>query len=110
MVQILQRAADSASQISQRFKRLENLNAFKLATEFKLEVYKLITDHPRAERDFKYRGELREAVSSVESNLAEGWRRYRRRDMANFVRIAQASAEEAKVRLRDGIHRLLHRR
>ena len=86
-------------------KRLEDLDAFNLATAFKLAVYKLITDHPKAERDFKYCGELREAVSSSESNLAEGWRRYRRRDMANFVRIALASAEEAKVRLRDGIHR-----
>jgi four helix bundle protein len=86
-------------------KRLEDLDAFNLATAFKLEVYKLITEHPKAERDFKYSGEMREAVSSVESNLAEGWRRYRRRDMANFVRIALASLEEAKVRLRDGIHR-----
>ena len=86
-------------------KRLEDLVAFNLATEFKLEVYKLITEHPRAERDFKYCGELREALSSGESNLAEGWRRYRKRDMANFVRIALASVEEAKVRLRDGIRR-----
>jgi len=86
-------------------KRLEDLDAFNLATAFKLAVYKLITDHPKAERDFKYCGELREALSSGESNLAEGWRRYRKRDMANFVRIALASVEEAKVRLRDGIHR-----
>jgi four helix bundle protein len=84
-------------------KRLEDLDAFNLATAFKLEVYKLITEHPKAERDFKYAGELREAVSSAESNLAEGWRRYRRRDMANLVRIALASVEESKVRLRDGI-------
>jgi four helix bundle protein len=86
-------------------KRLEDLHAFNLATAFKLEVYKLIDEHPNAAADFRYCGELREALSSGESNLAEGWRRYRKRDMANFVRIALASVEEAQVRLRDGIHR-----
>ena len=86
-------------------KRLEDLNAFQLAREFKLEVYRLIRGHPEVKQHFKYCGQLEDALGGVEANLAEGWRRYRKRDMANFVRIALASLEEAKVRLRDGIDR-----
>ena len=86
-------------------KRLEDLEAFKLAVDFKLEVYRLLREHSNAQRDFRFCDQLRDSVSSVEANLAEGWRRFVARDMAQFVRIALASLEEAKVRLRDGIHR-----
>jgi four helix bundle protein len=86
-------------------RRLEDLVAFRLAVEFKLLVYRLLNEHPSAQRDVRYKDQLREAASSVEANLAEGWRRYHARDMAQFVRFALASLEEAKVRIRDGVHR-----
>jgi four helix bundle protein len=86
-------------------KKLEDLMAFKLAVEFKLAVYELLRGHPEAARDARYADQLRDAASSVEANLAEGWRRFAARDMAQFVRIALASLEEAKVRVRDGAHR-----
>jgi four helix bundle protein len=84
---------------------LGELEAYKLAREFKLEVYRLIRNHAPARADFKYCDQLRGSASSVEANLAEGWRRYVARDMAQFVRIALASLEEARVWLRDGIDR-----
>jgi four helix bundle protein len=86
-------------------RRLEDLVAYQLAVEFKLLVYQLIREHPAAQRDVRYCDQLREAASSVEANLAEGWRRYVARDMAQFVRYSLASLEEAKVRIRDGVHR-----
>jgi four helix bundle protein len=86
-------------------RRLEDLVAFRLAVEFKLLVYQLLREHPAAQRDLRYCDQLREAASSVEANLAEGWRRYVARDMGQFVRYALASLEEAKVRVRDGVHR-----
>lgn len=86
-------------------KTLDELIAFQFAREFKLEVYRLLRDHPATERDIRYCSQLREAASGVEANIAEGWRRFMPRDMAQFVRIGLASLEEAKVRLRDGIDR-----
>ncbi len=86
-------------------RRLEDLVAYQLAVEFKLSVYRLIREHQAAQRDLRYCDQLREAASSVEANLAEGWRRYVARDMAQFVRYSLASLEEAKVRVRDGVHR-----
>lgn len=79
--------------------------AYQLAVEFKLLVYRLLREHPAVQRDLGYCDQLRAAASSVEANLAEGWRRYVARDMAQFVRYALASLEEAKVRVRDGVHR-----
>jgi len=86
-------------------RRLADLVAYQLAVEFKLLVYRLLEERPAARRDFRYCDQLRDAASSVESNLAEGWRRYLAGDMAQFVRVALASLEEAKVRLGDGVHR-----
>jgi four helix bundle protein len=85
--------------------RLEDLAAYQLAVEFKLLVYGLLEKRPAAQRDFKYCDQLRDATSGVEGNIAEGWRRYLAGDMAQFVRVALASLEEAKVRLGDGVHR-----
>jgi four helix bundle protein len=84
-------------------KTLQELAAFQLSRRFKLEVYRLFRTHPEARTDLKYLWQLREAVRSGEANVAEGWRRYRARDMARFLRFALASNEEAQVRLRDGI-------
>jgi four helix bundle protein len=86
-------------------KNLDELIAFRLAREFKLEVYRLIRTHPAAERDFRYCSQLRDSASGAEANIAEGWRRCRPREMAQYVRIGLASLEEAKVRLQDGIDR-----
>jgi four helix bundle protein len=48
---------------------------------------------------------LFDAASSIEANLAEGWRRYQTREMGLFVRYALGSAEETKTRVIDGVHR-----
>ena len=86
-------------------KRLEDLVAFKLAVEFKLAVYSLVRDHRNAYLDFRWRSQLFEAAADVESDIAEGWRRFRKRELCQFFRYALASLEEAKRRLIDGVHR-----
>jgi four helix bundle protein len=86
-------------------RKLEEMNAYLLAVDFKLRVYKLIREHPRVERDFRYCAQLRDSASDVEAAIAEGWRRFVAREMAQFLRYALASLEEAKTRLKDGIHR-----
>ena len=86
-------------------KRLEDLIAFQQAVAFKREVYAIVGKHPRADRSFRYRDQLFDAASGVESNIAEGWRRISEPDMIRFFRYATSSLEEARVRLLDGADR-----
>lgn len=86
-------------------KRLEDLVAFKEAGAFKLEVYAIVRSHPAADRDWRYRDQLFDSASSVEANMAEGWRRFGAADMIRFLRYAAGSLDEARARLLDGVAR-----
>jgi four helix bundle protein len=84
---------------------LDKLDAYTLAHEFKLGVYGLFDASKAAQNDFKYRSQVYDAVSSIEANIAEGWKRYGATDMSRFLIYALASLEEAKTRLQDGVDR-----
>jgi four helix bundle protein len=86
-------------------KRLEELVAFQLALEFKRLAYALLERSQEANRDFRFRNQLCDSISSVEANIAEGWRRFAPGEMAQFLRYALGSLEEAKRRIQDGIDR-----
>ena len=86
-------------------KRLEHLAAFQLAVEFKTNIYAIVRQHPEAYRDYRWRSQLFEAAADVESDIAEGWRRFKGKQICQFFNYALASLEEAKRRLIDGIHR-----
>jgi four helix bundle protein len=84
---------------------LDSLQAYLLAVDFKLRVYKLVDEHPEAKRDYLYVRQLFDALGSAEANIAEGWRRWIAGEVTQFLRYSLASLEEAKVRLKDGVHR-----
>ena len=84
---------------------LDSLHAYLLAVDFKLRVYKLVDEHPEAKRDYLYVRQLFDALGSAEANIAEGWRRWIAGEVTQFLRYSLASLEEAKVRLKDGVHR-----
>src|SRR6476646_1104180 len=86
-------------------RHVEDLLAFQLAREFKLEVYRLMRSCPDAAKDFKYRCQLFDSASSVEATLAEGFRRNTPREFSQFIRYSLASLSEARIRLRDGVDR-----
>jgi four helix bundle protein len=86
-------------------KKVDELIAFQLAHEFKLEAYRITGESPEASRDLKFKGQLFEAASGVESCIAEGFRRWLAPEFAQFLRYALASLEESEVRLRDGVDR-----
>jgi four helix bundle protein len=86
-------------------RRVEDLVAFQWAAELKQEVYRLFGESAAAAADFRYRDQVFAAVSSVESDIAEGFARWRPREFAQFLRYALASLAETRVRLRDGVHR-----
>jgi four helix bundle protein len=85
--------------------RLEDLAAFQLAVDFKLEVYRLIRESPGARGDWRFRAQLSDAASSVESCITEGWHRYRAGAMIPFLVYSRASLAEAERWLQDGVHR-----
>ena len=86
-------------------KRIEDLAAFQLGNEFKLEVYRLIDGSPTAQRDFKFRDQIRHAAAGIERNLNEGFPRRLETEFATFIRYGLASLAEAKGHVRDGIDR-----
>lgn len=85
--------------------RLDDLTAFQLAVDFKLEVYRLIRESPGARGDWRYRAQLTDAASSVESCITEGWHRYRAGAMIPFLVYSRASLAEAERWLKDGVDR-----
>ena len=86
-------------------RQVEDFGAFHFATEFRLEVYRLIERSPGASRDFKYRGQLQDAVSGIEGTMAEGFGRGRPKEFALYLRYSLGSIRESQARLRDGIDR-----
>ena len=86
-------------------RNVEGFDAFQLIVEFKLLVYDLFNRHPAAQRDFKYRDQVYDAISSAESNFVEGFSRFKHKQMAYFIRISLGSLEECKTRVIDGVHR-----
>lgn len=85
--------------------RIEDLIAWQLAQSFKLEVYRLLRAYPAAGADFQFRDQLRGSASSVGANIAEGFRRFERREFSRFLTIALASLNEAMLWLPDGVDR-----
>ena len=84
---------------------VEELVAYQFAITFKEEVYRLIRESPPARRDFEYRSQIEDALSSIDGNIAEGFGRRRATDFANFLVYALGSIAEARTRLQDGILR-----
>jgi four helix bundle protein len=86
-------------------KNLEDLVAFQLAVEFKLEAYRLIRDSPGASGDWRFRSQLSDAAAGVEMCLAEGWRRYVAGELVTYLRYSRTSLAEAERWLADGVAR-----
>jgi four helix bundle protein len=75
------------------FKRLEDIDAWKLSAELRDRVLEW-TATGRVARDWDLRDQIRKSARSAPSNIAEGFGRFRPREFAHFVRIARASLLE----------------
>ena len=84
--------------------RFEDLECWRLANELKVGVYELI-ETSTAKRDFKFRDQLMDSVSSGTTNLSEAFGYYRHRESARYARIAKASLTETDNHLLDGVDR-----
>jgi|SRR5579871_1426710 len=86
-------------------RKVEELDAFRLATQFKRSTYALVRANGLADADVRYRSQLFEAVASGESNIDEGFNRYVAGDMIRFLSYSRASNAEAQRRIKDGVDR-----
>lgn len=72
----------------------ENLEAYKVATELVVEVYKLQRKFPR-EEIFALGDQVRRSASSITSNIAEGTGRNSIKEKIHFIEIAFGSMTES---------------
>lgn len=73
--------------------RFERLKVWQKSTELVERVYKLQSDFPKEER-FALCDQIRRAIVSVPSNIAEGTGRASNKEKAHFIEIAYGSLME----------------
>jgi four helix bundle protein len=86
-------------------RHFRELIAWQLADAFESEVVRLLQSSQGAWRDFSYRDEILDALSSVPSNIAEGFTRRSPREVCRFLDYSLSSLSEVEVRLASGIKR-----
>jgi four helix bundle protein len=80
------------------FKSHKDLQAWQVAMDMVIVVYRLSADFPTAER-FGLASQMRRAATSVPSNIAEGQARGLARACVNFLRIVLGSLAELDTQL-----------
>lgn len=78
--------------------RFTDLNAWQEAHQFLLQVYKATKKFPPDER-YGLTDQIRRAILSVESNIAEGFRRYHYKERTKFYYDARGSLAEVQTQL-----------
>ena len=73
-------------------------DAWRVAHEFTLQVYRLTASFPRDEL-YGLTSQLRRSAASVASNLAEGFGRRSKNELGRYCRIANGSLQEANYQL-----------
>ena len=84
-------------------RHFKELIAWQLATEFKLEAFRLLRGSPEAWRNYKYRQQVIEASRGVASNVVEGFLRKSPGDFCRFLDYSVSSLGETEEHIRDGI-------
>lgn len=80
------------------------LYCFQLADELQRRII-AITASPPVANDFRFCNQIRDASTSVASNIAEGFARRSPPDFARFLTIAKGSLADTQVQLRIGLDR-----
>ena len=79
-------------------KRIKDLIVYQKAKQLVIDVYKLLEQFPDSER-FALCDQLRRAVVSIPSNIAEGMGRVSGKDQTHFLNIAYGSLMEVYAQL-----------
>ncbi|MEQ1605046.1 MAG: four helix bundle protein [Pyrinomonadaceae bacterium] len=81
-----------------RISRFEDIDSWKKAREVTRLVYTMSSQGDFA-RDFALRDQIRRAIVSIMSNIAEGFERGGDREFIQFLSIAKGSCGEARAQL-----------
>jgi four helix bundle protein len=76
----------------------KDLTVWQKAFDLSLEIYGLTKKFPKDEQ-FGLISQVRRAVVSISSNIAEGYARHRRLEYIQFLQIAYASGAELETQL-----------
>jgi four helix bundle protein len=76
----------------------KKLDAWKLSMDLVLDVYQVIEKFPRQEK-YGLVDQIRRAVISIPSNIAEGAARQTKKEFSNYLHIAQGSLSELDAQL-----------
>ena len=79
-------------------KRLKDLIAYQKSKDLVMSVYSILDSFPDSER-FALSNQIRRAVVSIPSNIAEGMGRVSDKDQAHFLNIAYGSVMETYAQL-----------
>jgi four helix bundle protein len=82
-------------QNSSKITRFEDLIVWQKSMSLAEEVYR-VTKVGEFSKDWGLRDQIRKAVVSISSNIAEGYGRYRAADFKRFLTISNASAYEVR--------------
>ena len=74
-------------------KRIKDLIVYQKSKELVIFIYKMLEEFPETER-FALCGQMRRAVVSIPSNIAEGMGRLSDKDQSHFLNIAYGSLME----------------
>lgn len=81
-----------------RVRRFEDLVVWQKSRDLAVAIYQLSNKGPFT-RDFGLRDQIRRAAVSVMSNIAEGFGRYSRSELRQYLSIARGSATEVRSQL-----------
>jgi four helix bundle protein len=81
-----------------RLEQFEDIEAWKMARELTKAIYQ-ITGTGQFARDFGLRDQIRRAVVSVMSNIAEGFERGGNKEFLQFLSFAKGSCGEVRAQL-----------
>ena len=79
--------------MNQKQHSFEDIKAWQLARDFRRNIYKITKTFPREEL-YCLTSQIRRAVISISSNIAEGYGRYNFQENIQFCRIARGSLVE----------------
>lgn len=83
-------------------RRVEDLICWQLADALRHLIIANTADGTAAGNDFRFTANLRDAISSVTRNQAEGFAKYYHKPQRPYFKIARSSLAEVKDCIRDG--------
>lgn len=81
-----------------KIEKYEDLQIWKISVKLAKEIY-LLTSLGLFSKDHSFRDQIRRAVVSISSNIAEGFERNNNNEFIQFLRIAKGSIGEIRTQL-----------